>query len=686
MGTDGSRAHSKGATGDRSDAPVPHKSADRLDSWKEIASYLDRDVTTVQRWEKTEGLPVHRHRHLHVGSVYAFKSELDTWWNRDRSATSFQLTPSEGEPPTPPRRWRALVFGRGSSTPRTALVALAVVIAVIAAILVANRSSRVPRLRVSDPVQITAGTGVEGWATWSPDGRMLAYVSDESGNSDIWVTQLGGNGPAVNRTQDHDGVDMGPSWSPDGSQIAFRSVREGVPAIYVMSPLAGPPRRIAGSAFGAPQWSPDGRELAFLVQEAPRTTVEIVSLRDHSSRRLTLDLEADLSAQELKWSPDGRFFAYAVGAGMRALVARIWVLSLEEGKAIAITDGLNHDRDPMWAADGRSLFFVSDRLGGTDLWQQPLTPEGRPTGSPAAVTAGVGIRNAGLSRDGTKLAYTTGRLIANLWRIPILAGRRATWADAEQLTREQAFIEAIDLSPDGKQLLIGSDRGGNHDVWLAPVGGGPLVRVAGDPAAEWGPRWSPDGTQLVFYSYRSGNRDVWTTPVEGGAARQITSDASQDMWPNWLPDGKMVSFYSNRTGTRATYVAPKDGGEARLVIDDAEFAEWSPKGHQVMFLRPDAGVLWVAADTGAGARQLSHERMNVVARWSPDGSTIYTGRGTDLLAISPDDGRERVLTDLGDRRGVLGQFALATDGRYLYFTWDESVADLWMMTVTQETP
>lgn len=52
---------------------------DRLDSWKEIAAYLKRDVTTVQRWEKRERMPVHRHLHDRIGSVYAFSSELDAW-------------------------------------------------------------------------------------------------------------------------------------------------------------------------------------------------------------------------------------------------------------------------------------------------------------------------------------------------------------------------------------------------------------------------------------------------------------------------------------------------------------------------------------------------------------------------------------------------------------------------------
>src|SRR5580700_7248029 len=71
---------------------------DRLDSWKEIAAYLRRDVTTVQRWEKREGMPVHRHLHDRMGSVYASRQELDGW------ALSRNLRPAEekgGEVSTP---------------------------------------------------------------------------------------------------------------------------------------------------------------------------------------------------------------------------------------------------------------------------------------------------------------------------------------------------------------------------------------------------------------------------------------------------------------------------------------------------------------------------------------------------------------------------------------------------------
>jgi TolB-like protein/tetratricopeptide (TPR) repeat protein len=75
--------------------PSVRASEDRLDSWKEIATYLNRDVTTVQRWEKREGMPVHRHLHDKRGSVYALPEELDLWMQGRRL--------SEADPENEPR-------------------------------------------------------------------------------------------------------------------------------------------------------------------------------------------------------------------------------------------------------------------------------------------------------------------------------------------------------------------------------------------------------------------------------------------------------------------------------------------------------------------------------------------------------------------------------------------------------
>jgi len=82
---------------------------ERLDSWKAIAAHLDRDIRTVQRWEKTEGLPVHRHQHDKQGSVYAFRTELDAW------REGRKVPPADGpgeDPPAsgPARRGRGWLF------------------------------------------------------------------------------------------------------------------------------------------------------------------------------------------------------------------------------------------------------------------------------------------------------------------------------------------------------------------------------------------------------------------------------------------------------------------------------------------------------------------------------------------------------------------------------------------------
>jgi len=70
------------------DTPASEQpSESRLDSWKEIAAYLGRDVTTVQRWEKRETMPVHRHVHAKRGSVYALVPELDAWFKIPPAAT-----------------------------------------------------------------------------------------------------------------------------------------------------------------------------------------------------------------------------------------------------------------------------------------------------------------------------------------------------------------------------------------------------------------------------------------------------------------------------------------------------------------------------------------------------------------------------------------------------------------------
>ncbi len=106
--------------------PEDQSSTDRLDSWKEIAAHLGREVRTVQGWEKNEGLPVHRHQHAKQGSVYSFKSELDAW----RAARKGGPESSPAPPKVWMDRWRPI-----------AAIALFVIVVITGSLLWKNRGA-----------------------------------------------------------------------------------------------------------------------------------------------------------------------------------------------------------------------------------------------------------------------------------------------------------------------------------------------------------------------------------------------------------------------------------------------------------------------------------------------------------------------------------------------------------------
>lgn len=548
----------------------------------------------------------------------------------------------------------------------------------------------VPRLR--NPVQITGAVGVEDYPTWSSDGAMLAYHSNQSGSWDIWVTQSSGGQP-LNRTADHPEDDRFPSWSPDGRQIAFLSERGGG-GYFVMSPLAGVPNKVVavttGQFYGSPpQWSADGTLLACVVEDTEGRFVEIVSPGSGDSRRLPLPGQS-LARFDLSWSPDDRYFAYVDAHALNSHVTRLMVLRVADGDAFAVSDGFANDRSPSWSSDGRSLFFLSDRGGSMDLWRQRIREDGAPEGAPEPITTGIGIRHAEFSPDGAKLAYSKGRRVSNVWRVPILPDRPAEWADARQVTFEQAFIEHVDVSSDGQRLLLSSDRRGNPDLWMMNADGTDIRQITSDPAPDWAPKWSPDGTEIAFYAHRGGNRDIWIKPLDGGPARQVTQNPGQDLEPAWSPDGSEIAFFSDRSGNWDIWVIPTLEGEARQLTTDTAvdyFSQWSPDGKSLAFHSDRSGNsrLW-RVDARGGDAELLTQGPGMIPRWSSDGRYIYFNgleeRTGNVWELSVEEGFERPVTDLVGRPGSLGSDSLDLHREQIYFIWEEDLSDLWVMDAT----
>ena len=339
---------------------------------------------------------------------------------------------------------------------------------------------------------------------------------------------------------------------------------------------------------------------------------------------------------------------------------------------------------PAWAPDSRSLFFVSNRSGIHDLWRFTIGEDGRPAGDPEQVAPGIGMSRLVLSADGTRMAYSRGRAVANLFRIPIPGDRPATWAEATQLTFDDAEVETVDVSRDG-QLLLSSDRAGNWDVWLLPAAGGELQQLTTDPAVDAGPRWSPDGRSVVFYSSRTGHREVWSMPIEAGPARQLTRGAFESYYPAVSPDGQQIVAEGDGLLTFAA-----EGGPTRhlsTVAADAH-ADWSPDGRWVAFdsTRGGSWGIWRIAASGGTPERLT-KAAGRTPRCSPDGERVYfLGYGAqtnNVWRLTLSTGDERPVTAFAGKRGELGGLGLAVDSRFLYFVWAERRGDIWIADLVQ---
>ena len=171
---------------------------------------------------------------------------------------------------------------------------------------------------------------------------------------------------------------------------------------------------------------------------------------------------------------------------------------------------------------------------------------------------GVEMHRAALSPDGKKLALRGGGESANIFRVPLLADRPATWMDATQLTFDEAEYESLDISGDGR-IVVGSDRLGELGHMDDPrrrrrspsaldrCGDGCLLRVG-----------RPTGMTSSSSPPGPGHRES-AMPAEGGPA-QLTRGESESIWPDYSPAGHEVVKEGERTGSRHRLLS--DGGAA----------------------------------------------------------------------------------------------------------------------------
>lgn len=631
----------------------------------------------------------HVHRCLEKNPVDRYQSAIDLRHDLEEIRRDDE---SGDAVPIRPSRSRS----RREMTIRWGVVAAIVVAAVVSLWLSESRREAGPETvpRLQNAVQVTSSLSVESYPTWSPDGQRLAYQANETGghlllgNSDIWVAQLG-SGEPQNLTKGSTANDRRPSWSPDGREIAFFSDRDGDWGLYTVPAIGGNarnllplPASVLRNSSHAPQWSQDETRLFVLENENSRNFVITLSLESLQTTRVALPEHESPLVWDLSVRPDDRRFAYVEAGGGNPEVTRLWTIAASGGEAIPLTDGRTKVWNPTWSADGSKIFYVSNRGGRMDLWQQRVADDGKPLGDPVFITQGVGMTSAVFSPTGAKLAYGTGGRVSNVWRVPILTDRAATWADATRVIAEHAYIQFVDVSPDGQQLAVSSDRRGNQDLWLLPSAGGEMTPLTTDPTPDWNPRWSPDGSEILFYAYRSGNRDIWIMPARGGPARQLTSRAGFDWYPSWSPDGREIAYRGGPEGNEI-WIMDSSGNEQRFLTQGTS-SNWSPDGQWLVVTQQES--LFRVAKNGGEPLRIPTDHPPHSPQFSRDGQSIYysvlTGprEDHDLWRVSLRDGTMSRLTKLEGVRGRLGAY-FSADARYLYFTWNEDEGDIWVMDV-----
>ena len=369
-----------------------------LQSWKEIAAYLDRDVRTARRWEKEAGLPVRRHRQVGKSSVYAYPSEVNAWRSArmPRGSEATSASPLWKHPAVAMAAGVALVLGglvlfhERMPTPDDLLVEAA-----------DPGSGRAAR-------QVWDGDASAG--SVSPDGRYLTFTDWATGDLAVRDLETGENHRLTRKGTWNESQEFA-EWSvisPDGRQVAYSWRDENnfyhLRTIGFEDEGGGAQPRVliradADTPYLIPTTGlPGGKRVACSVWRGDGTIdLVLVSADDGTVTRLkSLEWRTSVFAAA---SPDGRFLAYDVQQSPDEDKFNIRVIVIDGSRDIPLIEHAGSDSVLGWASDGSGLLFRSDRRGSDDVWFVPVH-DGKATGRSRLVRSGAGSP-LGLTADGS---------------------------------------------------------------------------------------------------------------------------------------------------------------------------------------------------------------------------------------------------------------------------------------------
>jgi len=641
--------------------PAPQE-PDRLDSWKQIAAYLNKSERTVRRWQELEGLPVHRHLHQQKGTVWAFKSELDGWLaNRTEAPVPV--------PGAPDRSWLLPSLG--------AIVAIGLVFWIY---------RPAPQKPLETSV-LTALPGMEYGASISPDGSRFAFFwgPEKIANHGIYTKSFGDEPPApLILRADTDKFFYNPVWSPDGKTIAFLSRNpEQQGFLNVISSTGGPHRvllQIAdpGKTFFANHnqlsWTPDAASI--VAPMATKTENGIYRISTSTAERQRLTPASDRLHIAPQLSRDGRRLAYMIREGPpQAGIESVYVLNVGSGAPPELVyHGQSMASGLTWNPPEDELIFCNAQSAIFGAFDSRLYRLSTRAGRSPRLLADVPCNT--VSVHGSTLVYGKGLSVNSLGKLWTAATKDVAAATAFAPSSRYESLPAY--SPDGATVAFLSDRSGQPEVWLASASGNNVRRLTTNGNPRSYPRWSPDGTRLLYAVSRSG---IVVTPIAGGVSSRLPIDDEFAADPVWSRDGQTILYVSEKKLLRVRL----DGSDKRLIDETSPHfsVQESPDGKYIYFSRPGSPNDLCRMPAGGGAIEvLTNELASL--HFAMTDSHLYTlsTHPRELRVVPLADGPAKSLPPpagterIGNLRLGLGMTVSPDGGQLIWSIGNSAELDL----------
>ncbi len=511
----------------------------------------------------------------------------------------------------------------------------------------------------------------------SPDAKMVAYVQDNNGRQELYVSRVAG-GEHVQLTHDDSGKDA-PQFSPDGEKLAFvrYTSNAGQGDIYLIPALGGNAvPLVSGAEY--PAWSPDGSRLAFIVRKQGEPEALATSGSDGSDTRVLLKSD-DIYPffGRPAWSPNGTLLSVSRSRG--GMNREIWIVPAQGGGATRLTkdvQGVVSD-SPVFTPDGRGVVHRSNRGGASNLWWQPL--QAKP---PVQLTTGPGPDTSpSVARNGT-IAFLNSRSRNTLLLYSLANGTSTT------LLTDASRLWAPAFSPNGQEIAYSRDEpDGSWHLWLIPAEGVTARQLTSGKVPEIYPRFTPDGSSIYFNTWGTEPLSLWRVPSEGGPAKPASAPTSgSDAYGDVSPDGRSVAFARTENKISYLYISSTDGsgGPRRLLDAPGTLPRWSPDGKWISFSpnRGFSGGVSIVHPDGTGLRRLTENGGWAV--WWPDGDQIgFQAVGPDgnaqIQVFSMKTGKLRTISGL-HFVGTNFPFDVSRDGKWLVTTNYQHISDeIWLL-------